>query len=58
MATTRIPPQDADRPDGAIDEQYPRPDEDGPHDVPDENVIEKTLPSSRPRPGDGGSRSG
>lgn len=23
----------------------PVPDEDGPHDVPDENVIEKTLPS-------------
>jgi hypothetical protein len=23
----------------------PKPDEDGPHDVPDEQVIEKTLPS-------------
>lgn len=58
MATTQNRPQDGDHPDGAIDEQYPRPDEDGPHDVPDENVIEKTLPSSRPRPSDGGPRSG
>ena len=24
----------------------PTPDEDGPHDVPDDTVIEKTLPSS------------
>jgi hypothetical protein len=28
----------------------PSPDEDGPHDVPDETVIEKTLPE-RPREG-------
>lgn len=27
------------------DRVRPVPDEDGPHDVPDENVIEKTLPS-------------
>jgi hypothetical protein len=26
----------------------PSPDEDGPHDVPDDKVIEKTLPSSKP----------
>lgn len=30
----------------------PIPDEDGPHDVPDEKVIEKTLPTSKPG-GDG-----
>jgi len=28
----------------------PTPDQDGPHDVPDEQVIEKTLPNS-PLPG-------
>lgn len=28
-----------------------RPDEDGPHDVPDDQVIEKTLPSSPPERG-------
>ncbi|HZY17938.1 MAG TPA: hypothetical protein VFE82_05610 [Ramlibacter sp.] len=41
-------PQTPDRPsaDEPLDGQdRPRPDEDGPHDVPDEAVIEKTLPS-------------
>jgi hypothetical protein len=31
--------------EGATDAFTPTPDEDGPHDVPDEMVIEKTLPS-------------
>ena len=31
------------------DEYKPLPDEDGPHDVPDERVIERTLPA-RPSP--------
>jgi hypothetical protein len=56
MATTQNRPPDGDHPDGAIDEQLPQPDEDGPHDVPDENVIEKTLPTSRPHTGDSGPR--
>lgn len=30
------------------DEFPPVPDEDGPHDVPDDQVIEKTLPSTSP----------
>jgi hypothetical protein len=34
----------------------PSPDEDGPHDVPDDKVIEKTLPTTRP--GDKGGRTG
>jgi hypothetical protein len=33
--------------DEAMDDQVPStPDEDGPHDVPDEQVIEKTLPTA------------
>jgi hypothetical protein len=31
--------------DDERDDPPPRPDEDGPHDVPDDAVIEKTLPS-------------
>ena len=31
--------------DDAPADHVPTPDEDGPHDVPDEKVIEKTLPS-------------
>jgi hypothetical protein len=38
-------------PDGQVP---PIPDEDGPHDVPDEKVIEKTLPT-KPAPDSGGS---
>lgn len=39
--------------DESIDDQFPPvPDEDGPHDVPDEKVIEKTLPTA-PIPGGG-----
>jgi hypothetical protein len=46
MSATRKPAgSDADLdepPDGQVP---PIPDEDGPHDVPDDKVIEKTLPS-------------
>ena len=31
----------------------PTPDEDGPHDVPDDQVIEKTMPSTPLRDGGG-----
>jgi len=42
-------------PNEPIDGQVPPiPDEDGPHDVPDEKVIEETLPTM-PTPGKGGS---
>jgi hypothetical protein len=37
--------QGVDEPDESLDMIPPIPDEDGPHDVPDEQVIEKTLPS-------------
>lgn len=50
MAATQNTPSDHERAEGALDERFPRPDEDSPHDVPDESVIEKTLPSS-PLPG-------
>ncbi|HXE48811.1 MAG TPA: hypothetical protein VN663_10595 [Ramlibacter sp.] len=40
----------------SLDAQVPPiPDEDGPHDVPDEKVIEKTLPT-HPAPGAGGGK--
>jgi hypothetical protein len=43
------------KPDPEPDGQFPPiPDEDGPHDVPDEKVIEETLPTT-PTPGKGGS---
>ncbi|MBA2961112.1 MULTISPECIES: hypothetical protein [Ramlibacter] len=50
MATIQSPDPDpgADEPPDA---PPPMPDEDGPHDVPDATVIEKTLPS-RPVHGD------
>jgi hypothetical protein len=45
MAPTPNRP-DAAESDERLDEQPPQatPDEDGPHDVPDEKVIEKTMP--------------
>jgi hypothetical protein len=59
MSATRKPPGSADEPDQAPDgspnEFPPVPDEDGPHDVPDEKVIEKTMPT-KPLPDDGGGR--
>ncbi len=42
-------------PNEPVDGQFPPiPDEDGPHDVPDEKVIEETLPTT-PTPERGGS---
>jgi hypothetical protein len=40
-------PQQSPKPTADDDREQPppRPDEDGPHDVPDAAVIEKTLPS-------------
>ncbi|HEY8049824.1 MAG TPA: hypothetical protein VIE63_11670 [Ramlibacter sp.] len=46
MATAPSRPDDAPRSDeGARDPQTSTPDEAGPNDVPDEQVIEHTLPS-------------
>lgn len=58
MTPPREPaPGAADANDLPPEQPPPAPDEDGPHDVPDDAVIEKTLPSSRP-PGGRGDRSG
>ena len=47
MPATQQPQQsEASEEDGAVDQVKPIPDEDGPHDVPDAMVIEKTLPAS------------
>ena len=43
MAATQ---NDSSDEDGVVDQVKPIPDEDGPHDVPDDLVIEKTLPAS------------
>jgi hypothetical protein len=53
MSATRNPA--ASDPDASLDDDPapPLPDEDGPHDVPDETVIEKTLPT-KPVADDGG----
>ncbi len=49
-------PESADGSDEWPDERVtPTPDDDGPHDVPDELVIEKTMPSP---PARGGGSSG
>ena len=37
---------DVDNDESLSNEVPPIPDEDGPHDVPDEQVIEKTLPTA------------
>jgi len=48
-------PESADGADEQPDDQVtPTPDEDGPHDVPDEQVIEKTMPSTPLRSGGSG----
>lgn len=52
MPATQKPQRDATDEPRADNEVPPIPDEDGPHDVPDDKVIEKTLPE-RP-PGAGG----
>jgi len=47
MSATRNPagsPVDPD--ESRADQIPPTPDEDGPHDVPDDKVIEKTLPTT------------
>ena len=47
MPATEKPQGDTgDEERGAVDQFNPIPDEDGPHDVPDDKVIEKTLPSA------------
>lgn len=54
MAATQKPRHSDRRPEKLADGPVPpMPDEDGPHDVPDETVIEMTLPA-RPRGGDRG----
>lgn len=45
MSATPRPEGSSDESDGLRDGQSRVPDEDGPHDVPDEKVIDKTLPS-------------
>jgi hypothetical protein len=57
MNASQKPAGGASDPDESPDDQVqPIPDEDGPHDVPDDKVIEKTLPS-KPTPHSGGSGS-
>jgi hypothetical protein len=53
MSAATKPQQSDSSDDGAVDQVNPVPDEDGPHDVPDDKVIEKTLPTP---PVDGGGR--
>ena len=56
MSATRKPAENAADPDESLEDQItPTPDEDGPHDVPDDEVIEKTLPSPPVSDRDGGS---
>lgn len=56
MSATPKPEGSSDESDDLRDGQSRVPDEDGPHDVPDEKVIDKTLPT-RPGPESGGSGS-
>jgi hypothetical protein len=54
MSATRKPEgSDVDPDESPDDHVSPTPDEDGPHDVPDDKVIEKTLPT-KPVPDSGG----
>ena len=54
MRAAQNRPGSASDSDESLDDQVPPiPDEDGPHDVPDEMVIEKTLPTA-PTPDTGG----
>ncbi len=47
MSATQKPAGSAADSDESLDDHVsPTPDEDGPHDVPDDQVIEKTLPST------------
>lgn len=45
MAAAQRPAGSDEDSDESPTEMTPTPDEDGPHDVPDEKVIEKTLPA-------------
>ena len=58
MSATQKPAgsdSDSDSDDARDGQVTPVPDEDGPHDVPDETVIEKTLPTApNPRRRGGG----
>ena len=49
-AAQNRPGSASDREESLDGQGPPIPDEDGPHDVPDEKVIEKTLPT-HPAPG-------
>jgi hypothetical protein len=51
-AAQNRPGSDGDREEPPEGQASPIPDEDGPHDIPDEKVIEKTLPT-HPAPGGG-----
>lgn len=54
MSATQDPAgRGADSNESPPDQIPPIPDEDGPHDVPDDKVIEKTLPT-KPVPDSGG----
>jgi hypothetical protein len=53
MSATHKPAGNADDSDESPDHHVPPPDEDGPHDVPDGKVIEKTMPT-KPLPDSGG----
>lgn len=44
--TENRPAADDETPESDAGRVPPIPDEDGPHDVPDEKVIEKTLPTT------------
>jgi hypothetical protein len=46
MQPTQPTPEEEKPAADITDEFTPIPDEDGPHDVPDDKVIEKTLPTS------------
>jgi hypothetical protein len=56
MAADQPRPGSTVDPGESPDDHHPVPDEDGPHDVPDEKVIDKTLPTA-PVPDKGGSAS-
>lgn len=47
MPATQKPQRDPTDEPRAEDQPPPVPDEDGPHDVPDDKVIEKTLPDRK-----------
>ncbi len=55
MSPTPKPGSAADSDESVAGQVRPIPDEDGPHDVPDDKVIEETLPT-KPAPDDGGGK--